>query len=130
MSDLEWIPFKRRRRRRRPDFFRTGRNDRLNISLYYRAHGLSFRVPGPSAICPYTTEVIDEMKTVGSNVLITISIGLHHLEYHPAFFIRRFLGIKQAILQHLEKHPNTKFIIKGLNISVHIVYSFEWLVLR
>ena len=113
-----------------PDFLRTGRNDRLNILLYYRAHGLPFGLSGPSAICPYTTEVIDEMKTVRSNVLITVSIGLHHLEYHPAFFIRKFLGIKQAILQHLGKHPNTKFIIKGLNISVHIVYLFELLVLR
>ena len=109
---------------------RTGRNDKLNISLYYRTHGLPFRLQGPPVICPYITDVIDAMETGGSDVLIIISLGLHYLKYHPSFFIHRLLGIKQAILRHLEKHPNTKFIIKGLNISLNSHYPFEWLVLR
>ena len=109
---------------------RTGRNDKLNISLYYRTHGLPFRLQGPPVICPYITDVIDAMETGGSDVLIIISLGLHYLEYHLSFFIRRLLGIKQAILRHLEKHPNTKFIIKGLNLSLAPHYPFEWLVLR
>ena len=109
---------------------RTDRNDKLNISLYYRTHGLPFRLQGPPVICPYITDVIDAMKTSGSDVLIIISLGLHYLEYHPSFFIHRLLGIKQALLRHLEKHPNTKFIIKGLNLSLNPHYPFEWLVLR
>ena len=109
---------------------RTGRNDKLNILLYYRTHGLPFRLQGPPVICPYITDVIDAMETGGSDVFIIISLGLHYLEYHPSFFIHRLLGIKQAILRHLEKHPNTKFIIKGLNLSLNPHYPFEWLVLR
>ena len=65
---------------------RTGRNDKLNISLYYRTHGLPFRLRGPPTICPYITDVIDAMETGGSDILIIISLELHYLEYYPSFF--------------------------------------------
>ena len=109
---------------------RAGRNQRTNTSVYYRCHGLPIRLAGPPSLSVYMTDLINGIETGGSNVIIIISIGIHYLEYHPAFFIHRLVGIKRALLCHISRFPETKIIVKGLNVSNNKQFPFEWLVYR
>jgi len=108
---------------------RLGKHEKLNITVYYRAHGIPIRLPGPPSISPYITDVINEIVG-GRNVAIIINLGIHVAEYDPVFYIRRLSSIKKALKHHLAKFPETKVIIKGMNIAVVPTLPFEWLVNR
>ena len=109
---------------------RVNRNENLNITVYYRAHGPPFRLEGPSGISPYVTDTINSIKVGGKDVVVIISMGLHLLEYEPMMYIHRLLAIKNALMRHLKKFPDTTVIIKGLNVSISQALPFEWLIYR
>lgn len=109
---------------------RYGRNDNHNISIYYRAHGLPIRNPGPPYLAPYISDTISSINYGGPSVALYINIGLHYVEYNPAIFIHRLKGIKQALMEHSRKYPQTKIIIKGMNVSNLKRLPFEWLIYR
>ena len=109
---------------------RLGRSETQNITIYYRAHGIPMRLPGPLSLSTYMTDTINEV-TGGKNVVIIITIGLHYLEYDPVFYIHRLVGIRKALEHHLKKYPDTKIIIKGINRSIFKqTYINEWLQVR
>lgn len=107
-----------------------GVNKEHNISIYFRAHGLPIRLTGPPSLSPYITDLISTLKTGGPHVVLIITLGLHHIEYHPVFYIHRLIGIQKALIKHFKKFPHTKVIIKGLNVSTVRHLPFEWMVLR
>ena len=110
---------------------RLGRGESQNITIYYRAHGIPMRLPGPPSLSTYMTDTVNEI-TGGKNVVIIITIGLHYLEYDPAFYIHRLVGIRKALEHHINKYPETKIIIKGINKTHFTKASFrvEWLQIR
>ena len=110
---------------------RLGISKKQNITIYYRAHGIPMRLSGPPNLCTYMTDIINEI-TGGKNVVIIITIGLHYIEFDPAFYIHRLIGIRKALEHHLNKYPETKIIVKGLNKSQleKLGMPYEWLVIR
>ena len=109
---------------------RIGRNEKHNISVYYRAHGLPIRNPGPPSVAPYISDTISTIEQGGSNVVMFINIGLHYVEYNPFIYIHRLNGIKRALMDHSKKYPDTKIIIKGMNVSNLKLLPYEWLIYR
>ena len=109
---------------------RVGLHEKSNITIYYRAHGPPIRNPGPLSTATYITDVINEIKTGGKDVAIVINLGLHYIEYDPMFFIHRLQNVKKALQNHLEKFPETRIIVKGLNVAELKTLPLEWLVLR
>ena len=109
---------------------RIGRNEKHNISVYYRAHGLPIRNPGPPSVAPYISDTISTIEQGGSNVVMFINIGLHYVEYNPFIYIHRLNGIKRALMDHSKKYPDTKIIIKGMNVSNLKLFPYEWLIYR
>ena len=111
----------------KPKFVRSNDESDLNITVYYRAHGPPLPNPGPPSLLPYISDSISTIQKGGKNVYILISIGLHLLNYNPSYYIHRLKGIKLAIMRHHKVFPETRVIIKGLNLSE---YDFEWGLLR
>ena len=94
-----------------------------NTTLYYRAHGPPLQNPGPSYSRPYISDSITDLPVGGSDVYVVFNIGAHLYRHHPRFYIHRLNGIKQAILLHHAKYPDTKFIVRGLNV---VEWNDEW----
>ncbi|CAK8696955.1 unnamed protein product [Clavelina lepadiformis] len=99
-----------------------------NITLYYRAHGPPLRNPGPPSSRPYISDSIDGIRVAKrGQVYVFFNIGTHLIDYETSLYVRRLLGIKEAIVRHHKSFPNTKFIVRGMNVVESIE---EWLILR
>ena len=109
---------------------RLGRHSKLNITIYYRAHGPPIRNPGPLTVAPYISDSIDGIKIGGKDVVLIINLGLHYIEYDPMFFIHRLRTVTSALAKHLKKFPETKIIIKGMNVANLATLPLEWLIFR
>ena len=102
-----------------------GRN--YNTRLYYRAHGPPLQNPGPPNTRPYISDSIIGIPVGGPNVYVVFNIGAHLVNYHPSIFIHRLKGIKRAIFSHQKKFPQTKFLIRSMNV---VEWKFEWNIYR
>ena len=98
-----------------------------NTNIYYRAHGPPLQNPGPPETRPYISDTINDLPVGGENVYVIFNIGAHIIHYNPNIFLHRIKGIKKAILKHHEKFPETKFVLRGLNVLKH---EFQWLLYR
>ena len=102
--------------------------DKNNITLYFRGHGHPSQNPGP----PYTrTFVSDTISTMvgGYNVFVVFNIGVHFYEINPKTFMHKLKYIRKAINEHHQRFPNSKFIIKGMNV-VEPGNSKDWPLFR
>ncbi|CAK8683868.1 unnamed protein product [Clavelina lepadiformis] len=97
-----------------------------NIRIYYRAHGPPLRNPGPPNTRPYLSDFLGVVPG-GPEVYIVFNVGLHFLEYETSVYLRRLVLIKDAILQHQQAFPGTKFILRGMNV---VEWPQEWLIFR
>ena len=98
-----------------------------NITLYYRAHGPPLRNPGPPYTRPYISDSIVGLPVGGKKVYVVFNIGAHLFFYEPNVYLHRLKGIKEAILKHHKQYPETKFLLRGLNV---IEWAGEWNVYR
>ena len=98
-----------------------------NTTLYYRAHGPPLFNFGPPATRPYISDSIIGLPIGGKNVCVVFNIGTHFFHFHPNIYIHRLKGIKNAILEHHKKFPETTFILKGLNV---VDSTKEWVIYR
>ena len=98
-----------------------------NTTLYYRAHGPPLLNPGPPNTRPYISDLIADIPVGGDDVYIFFNIGVHLFHYDPNTYIHRLKGIRKAIIKHHQQNPNTKFIIRGLNVVEMVI---EWNIFR
>jgi len=99
---------------------------KTNVTLYYRAHGPPLFNLGPLCTKPYLSDSIIDLPG-GKDVYVIFNIGVHFLHFHPNMYIHRLKGIKNAISKHLKTYPDTKFILRGLNV---IENTKEWVIYR
>ena len=63
----------------------------------------------------------------GQNVIVILNVGAHFYHHHPSFYIHRIKGIRTAIEQHHRIFPETRFIVRGLNV---VEDGDEWNIYR
>ena len=102
--------------------------DENNITMYFRSHGQPLQNPGPPHTRPFVSNTISTMVG-GNNVFVVFNIGIHFYEINPKTFMHKLKCIRNAIHEHHQKFPDTKFIIKGMNV-VEPASSWEWPMLR
>ena len=110
-----------------PKIARTDPHQANNITMYYRAHGPPLRNPGPPNTRPYISDSILGIPVGGQNVLVIFNVGSHLYQHHPSFYIHRIRGIRTAIEEHHKIFPETRFIVRGLNVVEH---ADEWSIYR
>ena len=110
-----------------PKVARTTPNHDQNITMYYRAHGPPLRNPGPPYTRPYISDSILGIPAGGQNVIVILNVGAHLYQHHPSFYIHRIRGIRAAIEKHHRIFPETRFIVRGLNVVEH---ADEWSIYR
>ena len=101
----------------------------FKLHMFYRAHGPPLINPGPPYTRPYITDSIINIPDGGKDTFVIICIGIHLYFHHPSYFIHRLKGIKRAINIHLNKFPQTNFVIKGLNVA-ELKKPIEWNIYR
>ena len=106
-----------------PKIARTNSRQAYNVTMYYRAHGPPLRNPGPPNTRPYISDSILGIPVGGQDVLVIFNIGAHFYQHHPSFYIHRIRGIRVAIEKHHKTFPDTRFIVRGLNVVQH---ADEW----
>ena len=110
-----------------PKIARTYPRQANNITMYYRAHGPPLRNPGPPNTRPYISDSILGISVGGQDVLVIFNVGAHFYQHHPSFYIHRIRGIRTAIEEHHKVFPETRFIVRGLNVVEH---ADEWSIYR
>ena len=94
-------------------------------TIFYRAHGPPLQNPGPPETRPYISDTISDLPVGGDQVYVIFNIGAHLVNYNANIFFHRLQGIKNAIVEHQKVFPNTKFILKGLNVvNMHVEWFF------
>ena len=102
---------------------------RHNITLYFRPHGTPLKNAGPPFTRLFIADIISTIRIGGKNVYVVFTIGLHMHDINPITFLQRLKYIRIAIAKHHEKFPDTKFIIKGMNV-VEPAYYWDWPMFR
>ena len=102
--------------------------DENNITMYFRAHGQPLQNPGPPHTRPFVSDTISTIVG-GNNVFVVFNIGIHFYEINPKTFMHKLKYIRNAINKHHQKFPDTKFIIKGMNV-VEPADSWDWPMFR
>ena len=110
-----------------PRIARTYPRQANNITMYYRAHGPPLRNPGPPNTRPYISDSILGIPVGGQDVIVILNVGAHLYQHHPSFYLHRIMGIRAAIEEHHRIFPETRFIVRGLNVVEH---ADEWSIYR
>ncbi|CAK8685301.1 unnamed protein product [Clavelina lepadiformis] len=104
-----------------------GQDKTVNITIYYRTHGVPVSVRGVPGTRPYISDTIETLKTGGPALYVIFNIGVHLLHYDTSYFVHRILKIRDAIADHLRIFPDTRFILRGLNV---VETMEEWAIFR
>ena len=107
-----------------------GKSKESNLTIYYRTHGMPVQLNGFSTARPYISDTIESLtllKIGGPDVYVIVNIGVHLVHYDASYYVHRLLGIKKAMLDHLTIHPETRFIIRGMNV---VECTHEWALFR
>lgn len=87
--------------------------------------------PGPPDTRPFIADTISNILVGGKDVFIVIHIGGHLYRFDPSMFIQRLYKIREAVLEHHQRFPDTRFIVKGLNVVDNAgFWSWEWSIYR
>ncbi|XP_076817776.1 NXPE family member 3-like [Clavelina lepadiformis] len=101
-----------------------------NITIYYRTHGMPLELTGLASTRPYVSDIIESLDFLqigGPDVYLVLNVGVHMIHYHAFDYLHRLMGIKKAIVDHLKIHPETRFIIRGMNV---VECTHEWALFR
>ena len=101
-----------------------------NITIYFRCHGTPMQNPGPPDSRPFIADTISNIPVGGSDVSVVINLGAHFYRFDPTMYIQRFEAIRKSIIRHHRKFPETKFIVKGLNVAFDDFLCWEWTIYR
>ncbi|XP_073719215.1 NXPE family member 3 [Misgurnus anguillicaudatus] len=97
-----------------------------NIVLHWRAHGLPLRcLKTEVSNLHYVSNEIDDL-TGGPHTVIVFNLGPHFTTYPLDFFTHRVLRIRKAVLDLLQRAPDTTIIIKTVNTGYKDVFGSDW----
>ncbi|XP_055052905.2 NXPE family member 3 isoform X1 [Misgurnus anguillicaudatus] len=97
-----------------------------NIDLHWRAHGLPLRcLKTQVSNLHYVSNEIDDL-TGGPHTVIAFNLGPHFTTYPLDFFTHRVLRIRKAVLDLLQRAPDTTVIIKTVNTGYKDVFGSDW----
>nr|XP_055052913.1 NXPE family member 3-like isoform X1 [Misgurnus anguillicaudatus] len=97
-----------------------------NIDLHWRAHGLPLRcLKTEVSNLHYVSNEIDDL-TGGPHTVIVFNLGPHFTTYPLDYFIHRVLRIRKAVLDLLQRAPDTTVIIKTVNTGYKDVFGSDW----
>ncbi|XP_044134564.1 NXPE family member 3-like [Bufo gargarizans] len=73
--------------------------------------------------------VATELDGLGARkgMVIVLTCWSHFLTYPLAFYVRRLKHIREAVIQLLERSPNTKILIKSANTGYKFDHGSDWL---
>ncbi|XP_065136878.1 NXPE family member 3-like isoform X1 [Paramisgurnus dabryanus] len=97
-----------------------------NIDLHWRAHGLPLRCRKTKVSnLHYVSNEIDDL-TGGPHTVIVFNLGPHFTTYPLDFFTHRVLRVRKAVLDLLQRAPDTTVIIKTVNTGYKDVFGSDW----
>ncbi|XP_065136881.2 NXPE family member 3-like [Paramisgurnus dabryanus] len=97
-----------------------------NIDLHWRAHGLPLRCKKTEVSnLHYVSNEIDDL-TGGPHTVIVFNLGPHFTTYPLDFFTHRVLRVRKAVLDLLQRAPDTIIIIKTVNTGYKDVFGSDW----
>ncbi|XP_073721259.1 NXPE family member 3-like isoform X1 [Misgurnus anguillicaudatus] len=97
-----------------------------NIDLHWRSHGLPLRCLKTEVTnLHYVSNEIDDL-TGGPHTVIVFNLGPHFTTYPLDYYTRRVLRIRKAVLDMLQRAPDTTVIIKTVNTGYKDVFGSDW----
>ncbi|XP_073721150.1 NXPE family member 3-like [Misgurnus anguillicaudatus] len=97
-----------------------------NIDLHWRAHGLPLRCLKTEVTnLHYVSNEIDDL-TGGPHTVIIFNLGPHFTTYPLDIYTHRVLRIRKAVLDMLQRAPETTVIIKTVNTGYKDVFGSDW----
>lgn len=91
-----------------------------NIFLTYRAHGVPIRCQKTEiANLHYISNEIEDLAG-GPHTVIAFNLGVHFTTFPTDIFTRRVLRIRKAVLDLLQRAPETTVIIKTVNTGFKV----------
>ncbi|KAI7801055.1 putative NXPE family member 3-like [Triplophysa rosa] len=97
-----------------------------NIDLHWRAHGVPLRcLKTEVANLHYISNEIEDLAG-GPHTVIVFNLGPHFTTYPLDFFTHRVLRIRKAVVNLLQRAPETTVIIKTVNTGYKDVFGSDW----
>ncbi|XP_073669861.1 NXPE family member 3-like isoform X2 [Paramisgurnus dabryanus] len=97
-----------------------------NIDLHWRAHGLPLRcLKTEVSNLHYVSNEIDDL-TGGPHTVIVFNLGPHFTTYPLDFYTRRVMRVRKAVLDMLQRAPDTTIIIKTVNTGYKFNRILQW----
>ncbi|KAI7813055.1 putative NXPE family member 3-like [Triplophysa rosa] len=97
-----------------------------NIDFHWRAHNAPLRCRKTKvADLHYISNEIEDLAG-GPNTVIVFNLGPHFTTYPLDFFNRRVLRIRKAVVDLLQRAPETTVIIKTVNTGYKDVFGSDW----
>ncbi|XP_052472277.1 NXPE family member 3-like [Carassius gibelio] len=97
-----------------------------NIDLHWRAHGIPLRCrKSYVANLHYISNEIDDLAG-GPHTVIMFNLGPHFTTYPLDFYTHRVLTIRKAVLELLQRAPDTTVIIKTVNTGYKDIFGSDW----
>ncbi|KAI7801065.1 NXPE family member 3-like [Triplophysa rosa] len=97
-----------------------------NIDLHWRAHGVPLRCRKTEvANLHYISNEIEDLAG-GPHTVIVFNLGPHFTTYPLDFFTHRVLRIRKAVVDLLQRAPETTVIIKTVNTGYKDVFGSDW----
>ncbi|KAM4820802.1 NXPE family member 3-like isoform 2-T2 [Thomomys bottae] len=100
------------------------------IVLHWRAHGWPLRSSRtPVASLHSVAKELDGLAG-GPRVVVVFGLGAHFTTFPPSIFVRRLVGIREAVMALLAREPHTLVVIKLANTGYKSVYGSDWFTLQ
>ncbi|KAI7801046.1 putative NXPE family member 3-like, partial [Triplophysa rosa] len=97
-----------------------------NIYLRWRAHGVPLRFKKTEITnLHYISNEIDDL-TGGPHTVVAFHVGIHFTSFPLDVFTNRVLRIRRAVLDLLQRAPETTVIIKTVNTGYKDVFTSDW----
>ncbi|KAI7808587.1 NXPE family member 3-like isoform X2 [Triplophysa rosa] len=97
-----------------------------NIFLHWRSHGVPLRcLKTEVANLHYISNEIDDLAG-GPRTVIAFNLGVHFTTFPLDIFTHRVLRIRKAVLDLLQRAPETTVIIKTVNTGFKDAFSSDW----
>ncbi|XP_065136889.1 NXPE family member 3-like [Paramisgurnus dabryanus] len=97
-----------------------------NIDLHWRAHGVPLRSRKTEVTnLHYVSNEIDDL-TGGPHTVFVFHLGIHFTTFPLDYFTKRVLRIRKAVLDLLQRAPDTTVIIKTANTGFKDVFGSDW----
>nr|XP_055052898.1 NXPE family member 3-like isoform X2 [Misgurnus anguillicaudatus] len=99
-----------------------------NIDVHWRHHGLPVRCQKSEVTnLHYISNQIDDLNG-GPHSVFVIHLGVHFSTYPLDYFTKRVLRTRKAVLDLLQRAPETTVVIKTANTGFKDLFGSDWYV--